>query len=450
MGNQESQPLITQYSFYLPETKGYFGQQWDRTMSCSVAYHQRVMRFWSLFPSDKAETFYMKACGLYFTFDLNYNFKVIINIIFYLGNVAEQESNFLLLTKDNNNLVFGRKDDSNAICEWEIIVTGESIPDTDTAFVNAVAIKIKSPIGFYLRHISGAMRITDDISKATTFYKISEELTEQKLGRMQSFSSSIHNGLRKVLWDASEQKDYLKPTVSQEDIDLYENQGYFISRNIIPEEMIEIAKNKIQEGLDKNVDRSSFLGFERQKWNKEYNTCDEMLNLFRNTSVFKNCEQLSGTSIQTPKKCQIALRKPRADGKADFGAADIDWHVDAYSKTTACWFTAVVLIALSDWDKDNMGNFTVYPGSQFKVSEMLKELGEIEFLKAMKNCKPLGINPIQLHVKAGDVIYAHPLLAHDVAPNTSDHIRWAVLFRPPAVQVLSERKRLLDAKPGTH
>jgi len=68
MGNQESQPLVTQYSFYLPETKGFFGQQWDRTINCSIAYHQRVMRFWSLFPCDKENTFCMKACGLYLLF----------------------------------------------------------------------------------------------------------------------------------------------------------------------------------------------------------------------------------------------------------------------------------------------------------------------------------------------------------------------------------------------
>ena len=79
------------------------------------------------------------------------------------------------MTKDNNNLIFGRKDDSNAFSEWEYAESDETIPDTDNTFVNAKAYKIKSPIGLYLRCISGEMHVTDDISNATTFYETSEE-----------------------------------------------------------------------------------------------------------------------------------------------------------------------------------------------------------------------------------------------------------------------------------
>ena len=64
MGNQESQPF-TKYSFYLPETKGYFGQQLDGTMSCSIE-HQHDIRFWNVLPVEKSDTVYMRACGLYF------------------------------------------------------------------------------------------------------------------------------------------------------------------------------------------------------------------------------------------------------------------------------------------------------------------------------------------------------------------------------------------------
>eukprot|EP01104_Vermistella_antarctica_P008169 TRINITY_DN2040_c0_g1_i2.p2 TRINITY_DN2040_c0_g1~~TRINITY_DN2040_c0_g1_i2.p2 ORF type:complete len:190 (+),score=45.67 TRINITY_DN2040_c0_g1_i2:1109-1678(+) len=147
------------------------------------------------------------------------------------------------------------------------------------------------------------------------------------------------------------------------------------------------------------------------------------------TAVLKTCEELSGCVCVPPKKSQIALRKKVEGGGKDF-AADLDWHIDAFDKITAARFGVLVMVALSDWNEDNMGNFTVYPTSHFKVAEMMNEMSWMEWQRSVLNSVPLGVNPLQIHARAGDVIFANPLLAHDVAQNTTDDIRWAVLFRP--------------------
>lgn len=103
-------------------------------------------------------------------------------------------------------------------------------------------------------------------------------------------------------------------------------------------------------------------------------------------------------------------------------------------------------MALSDWDADDMGNFTAYPGSHHQVAEMMKEMSWLEWQKAQLHSKPLGAEPRQLHVSTGDVIFAHPLLAHDVAVNTTDRVRWAVIFRTGFVKQREHRAELLNPK----
>ena len=78
---------------------------------------------------------------------------------------------------------------------------------------------------------------------------------------------------------------------------------------------------------------------------------------------------------------------------------------------------------------------------------MLRSMSGREFRAAMAGGHPLGIEPLQVHAKAGDVVFAHPLLAHDIATNQSDLVRWAVLFRPHAVKTWAERQKLLSPPP---
>ena len=123
------------------------------------------------------------------------------------------------------------------------------------------------------------------------------------------------------------------------------------------------------------------------------------------------------------------MRHRTEDGGKDF-VVQMDWHVDAFDKVTTARFGVLVQVALSDWDADNMGNLTVYPGSHKRVAELMGQMSWLEWQRAVKQSIDLGVPRVQIHARAGDVILAHPLLAHDVAVNTTDRPRLAAIFRP--------------------
>src|SRR4029078_7199789 len=109
-------------------------------------------------------------------------------------------------------------------------------------------------------------------------------------------------------------------------------------------------------------------------------------------------------------------------------------HIDGmYSPTngvkpgTISNFTALLGVLLSDLPDENAGNFTVWPGSHLKHERYLREHGPQALMNVLP---PLQIGPPkQLTGRAGDVILAHYLLAHAVAPNVSPPPRYAVFFR---------------------
>lgn len=131
------------------------------------------------------------------------------------------------------------------------------------------------------------------------------------------------------------------------------------------------------------------------------------------------------------------------------------WHVDGWPnpilKSKAGDngvenFTMLVGCYLSDANENLMGNLTVFPGSHRILEKAIRDAGgpeklfhkdqsiqtpddpQTESLKHLKAKVQLG-NPIQLKVKAGDVVLAHYQLAHCIAPNISHNIRYAIYFR---------------------
>ena len=82
---------------------------------------------------------------------------------------------------------------------------------------------------------------------------------------------------------------------------------------------------------------------------------------------------------------------------------------------------------MSDLPESNAGNFTVWPGSHLKHENHFKEHGADALLAGMPAID-IG-EPTQITGKAGDIVIAHYLLGHSVAPNVSANIRYAIFFR---------------------
>jgi hypothetical protein len=305
-----------------------------------------------------------------------------------------------------------------------------------------IALKCSSN-NLYINVVSGDW--TYELQTSQTFYdscvftQYDHSLTRTQLKILRGFGNVFFKNSKQT------QIDYPDSTLTRQDIEQYHRDGYIVCKGMIPAEIMNIARKKIQEGLDKGLDKLKAFHND-QVWTKEYRSCSEIMGILFNTPVFKSCEALLSIDgknhpLIPPNECQIALRRYTATGK-DFGV-ESPWHIDAYEKLTTARFGVIVVCSLSDWLEDDMGNYTVYPRSHIKVGKMLKEMSWNEFNKAHgKN--DLGIPRVQIHANAGDVILTHPLLAHDVAPNRTDKVRWAVLFRPMYAEQSKLRSTLLE------
>jgi ectoine hydroxylase-related dioxygenase (phytanoyl-CoA dioxygenase family) len=91
---------------------------------------------------------------------------------------------------------------------------------------------------------------------------------------------------------------------------------------------------------------------------------------------------------------------------------------------------------LSDVPRDNMGNFTVWPGTHqlfadyynTRTDEQIQDEAEKRILKS--GMPPIEMpEAVQIKAQSGDLVLAHYCLAHAVAPNISPHVRYALFYR---------------------
>ena len=212
----------------------------------------------------------------------------------------------------------------------------------------------------------------------------------------------------------------------------YKRDGYIVLRNCINPDMVTRAVAVLNAGLAVDAHKKTAMGgIIRQAWPAEFASHPDILGLLHQTPVLNSAEELVGCALRPVDKGQIAVRFKKANGRKDFGAL-FKWHIDGFEKNTTARFASIVLVALSDWTRDNMGNLTVYPGTHSYLAEMMASVSWSEWNKVhMKlDLEQRGFKRKQVHCRAGDVILSHPLMAHDVAVNVTDHPRLAVIFRP--------------------
>jgi len=112
----------------------------------------------------------------------------------------------------------------------------------------------------------------------------------------------------------------------------------------------------------------------------------------------------------------------------------LDPHIDSFHPSmngepgSIRAFTAIAGIFLNDIESDWAGNLTVWPGTHRlfeKYFQTHKPDPELKF-----GIPPIELpEPIQLKVKAGDMVLAHYQLAHTAASNLSRDVRYVAYFR---------------------
>ena len=192
--------------------------------------------------------------------------------------------------------------------------------------------------------------------------------------------------------------------------------------------------------------------------------------------------------LRRPDACQVALRFPESKNKKivdDMNGRQ--WHVDGMRQGKRNPFSLLLGVALSECPSSFTGNFTVFPGSHRAIHSLILEKGRLRGVDEFRLwsvatdpsnpwCSPdkgvaaqtlkeaaarkqngaqisasqdtsgdshisaqgrnggplllpdLG-KPKQLLIRPGDIVIAHPKLAHRGAPNYSPNIRYMCYFR---------------------
>eukprot|EP00468_Gymnochlora_sp_CCMP2014_P008868 CAMPEP_0167758544 /NCGR_PEP_ID=MMETSP0110_2-20121227/10526_1 /TAXON_ID=629695 /ORGANISM="Gymnochlora sp., Strain CCMP2014" /LENGTH=494 /DNA_ID=CAMNT_0007644829 /DNA_START=83 /DNA_END=1567 /DNA_ORIENTATION=- len=123
-----------------------------------------------------------------------------------------------------------------------------------------------------------------------------------------------------------------------------------------------------------------------------------------------------------------------------------NWHIDGENNGMTMVFSCLWGSYINALPNGNMGNLLVYPGSHHVLAHQMQTKNTSSVWKGGRKPSSLYKQNVcdgyayQLCVQAGDIVIAHPWLAHGIGTNTSNQDRLAVycrlnandMFWPPA------------------
>ena len=234
--------------------------------------------------------------------------------------------------------------------------------------------------------------------------------------------------------------------------------GWVIIRGAVCEKLTNDAIGYINNGLGngEHLDKSDING----AWICQQ---EKILNLYFKSNLYSMVRSIlheNPRDINNNYDCimhaaQVALNFPLNENikkywKKDNSIKRNGWHIDGmnvkHDNTQIIGFSLLCGIILSEW-KIWGGPFTVFDKSHYNLGNLLKNSGEHEFLAkegVEQNRSCLNNKIIQIEGNVGDVIIAHPYLAHLRGPNFSNNIRYAVFMRPYVMNHAAYYAELLE------
>ena len=232
--------------------------------------------------------------------------------------------------------------------------------------------------------------------------------------------------------------------LSEKELQQFYVDGYIVLRSVVSLDKIKCALRMINSAIGQGKQVGDFGKIDVP----HLSTNQQLLSLYNDSSVLSIVESLIGKHFPIMAG-QVALRFPGALCQGDCEFGDIIpapwwnqcWHVDGFfspgnnliPKGEIHNFTCLVGILLQDVTSEFSGNLTVFPGSHRSLELYFNKYGfdkvKKDGLDSLIPDIPIAINPIQITGKAGDVVLCHYQLAHTIAPNISENIRYAVYFR---------------------
>lgn len=212
----------------------------------------------------------------------------------------------------------------------------------------------------------------------------------------------------------------------------FARQGYLHLPGAVSREKIDTARMHINHWLGHHFDPTQVELYSAQSYCPELRESPIIRDLVDASGLFEAAEALTVPGRLKPtSRGQIALRFPRPDAPAKRLGGHIDGTPgdnNGVPPGTIYSFTMLIGIALSDVDRENAGNFVLWPGSHRVLEEWFRERSLYDLLDTGLPKLDYG-PPMQVQWKAGDAIIAHHQTVHGIAPNRSPDIRYACFYR---------------------
>jgi hypothetical protein len=224
----------------------------------------------------------------------------------------------------------------------------------------------------------------------------------------------------------------------------FKEQGYLVLPGALPQEAVAAALQTTNAVIGQCLKATWAEAEQRepkeprprvQPCGPDYSTESAHLNLVNEAPVRPLIESLLDNENNAPiTHVQVASRFPSPPG-TEVKAPNP--HLDGWLNPVKIQpFSLLVGAVLSDIPQEYMGNFTVWPGTpnlfadyyNERTDEQLQQEAEARVLKT--GIPPIELpEPVQITVRAGDLILVHYCVAHSVAPNVSPYVRYALFYR---------------------
>ena len=198
--------------------------------------------------------------------------------------------------------------------------------------------------------------------------------------------------------------------------------GYIVLRDMVPAALVDAAQREIDNEIARNTPPPGQAGFHFPAMQ-----ANPALHALVQGSVIVSAVEclVAPGEVEVSPDAQAALNFPGHRHAPGAG------HLDGWNPPEKRWtFTILVGVLLSDQERPNMGNLWLWPGTHLAHGAFFREHGAESMLTIPHNSPPIPLPEArQVLGRAGDVVLAHYLLAHNIGGNTSDQLRYAAYFR---------------------
>ena len=222
--------------------------------------------------------------------------------------------------------------------------------------------------------------------------------------------------------------------------------GYLHKPGLVPRDVAERARRAINADLGRNgIDPSRVVEFRTQSFCPDLRDQPPVTDLINHPAVEEVIDALIAVERKPAWGGQIALRFPQPIDEARDAKTRGDWggrwsyHIDGTPPRPNAPdngvppgevhnFALLVGVLLNDQPSPWRGNFTVWPGSHLEMADHFRRNG-VERLAETGTPPVATAGGRQVTGGVGDVVFAHHLTAHGIAPNLSADVRYNCFFR---------------------